>query len=70
MLSRETLESYRRMTAGERMALTLRMMRENTPYLLHGSADVVARRFERLRRENDLRNRYMLTAIAGSRVSS
>jgi hypothetical protein len=64
MLSCETLEAYRRMTASQRLALTLQMMRENTPYLLRGPPDVVARRFERLRRENDARNRNMLTAIA------
>jgi hypothetical protein len=64
MLSRETLEAYRRMTASERLALTLEMIRENTPYLLYGPADVVARRFARLRQENDARNRNMLTAIA------
>jgi hypothetical protein len=34
MLSKETLESYRRMTPGERLALTFEMIRENTPYLL------------------------------------
>ena len=64
MLSRETLEAYRRMTASQRLALTMQMMRENMPYLLHGSADIVARRFERIRQENDRRNRNMLTAIA------
>jgi hypothetical protein len=34
MLSKETLETYRRMTPGERLALTFEMIRENTPYLL------------------------------------
>lgn len=64
MLSRETLERYRRMTGAERLQLTLQMIRGNTPALLEGSSDVVARRFERLRRENDARNQNMLTAIA------
>ena len=64
MLSRETLEAYRRMTASQRLALTMRMIRENTPYLLHGQADIVARRFERIRQENDARNRNMLAAMA------
>ena len=64
MLSRETLEAYRRMTSGQRLALTLQMMRENTPYLLRGSPEVVARRFALIRRENDARNKNMLTAIA------
>jgi hypothetical protein len=53
MLSRETLEQYRRMTPGERLKLTLDMIRENTPYLLQGPPDVVDRRFELLRRQND-----------------
>jgi hypothetical protein len=34
MLSKETLETYRRMTPGERLALTFEMIRENTPYQL------------------------------------
>ncbi len=69
MLSRETLEQYRRMTPGERLKLTLEMIRESTPWLLHGPPDVVDRRFELLRRQNDQRNRNMLTAIARSRTS-
>jgi hypothetical protein len=64
MLSRETLEAYRRMTPDERLALTLRAMREATPYLLLGSEEVVRRRFERINRENDLRNRQMLARLA------
>lgn len=63
MLSKETLETYRRMTPGERLALTFEMIRENTPYLLAGSPDVVDRRFELLRRENDLRNARLLAAL-------
>jgi hypothetical protein len=39
------------------------MIRENTPYLLAGSPDVVDRRFELLRRENDLRNARLLAAL-------
>ena len=64
MLSRETLEAYRRMTTSQRLALTAQMIRENTPYLLHGPPEIVLRRFERIRQENDARNRNMLTAIA------
>lgn len=64
MLSRETLESYRRMTTDERLALTAEMIRENTPYLLAGPPEVVARRFELLRRQNDERNENMLRALA------
>ncbi len=36
MLSRETLEEYRRMTPGQRLALTLRLTEEATPYLFAG----------------------------------
>jgi hypothetical protein len=69
MLSRETLEEYRRMTPGERLSLTLQMIKENMPYLLQGPPDVVSRRFEFLYRENEQRNRNMLTAIARTRKS-
>ncbi len=68
MMSRETAEKYRRMTTSERLALTLKMMREATPYLLQGSPEVVDRRFELLRRQNDERNRRMLEAIARTRT--
>lgn len=67
MLSRESLEEYRRMTNAERLRLTLQMMREATPALLRGPPEVVDRRFELLRRQNDERNRRMLTAIARTR---
>jgi hypothetical protein len=53
MLSRETIEAYRRMTPGQRLTLTLRAIRESWPYLLYGSKEVVDRRFELIRREND-----------------
>jgi hypothetical protein len=39
-------------------------MREALPYLLHGEPAIVDRRFELIRRENDERNRHMLTALA------
>jgi len=64
MLSRETIEAYRRMSPSERLALTLRAMREALPYLLHGKPAIVDRRFELIRRENDERNRRMLAALA------
>ncbi|HEY2882151.1 MAG TPA: hypothetical protein VGJ15_06945 [Pirellulales bacterium] len=67
MLSQETLDVYRRMTPGQRLSVTLRMMKENTPYLLKGSAEVVARRFTLIARENDARNQNMLAAIARTR---
>ena len=64
MYSKETLEKYRRMTNGERLAVTLKMMREQFPYLLQGPPEVVKRRFELIQRENDLRNQRYLEAFA------
>lgn len=63
MLSPETLERYRRMTPGERLAMTLSMIEESEPYLLFGTPEQVSRKFELLRRENDERNRRMLAAL-------
>jgi len=64
MLSKETIEAYRRMTPGQRLELTLQACREAMPYLLIGPEDVVDRRFELIRRENDLRNRRILMRLA------
>ncbi len=70
MLSKETLEGYRRMTPGERLALTIHSMEGIDRALLSGTDQQVNRKFELLRRENELRNRNMLTAIAKSRENS
>jgi len=70
MLSRETLEQYRRMTSSERLRLTLEMIREATPFLLKGTPEQVDRRFELLRRQNDERNHRMLEGIARTRKNS
>jgi hypothetical protein len=64
MLSRETLEEYRRMTTAQRLKIVLDMIRENTPALLAGPPNVVDRRFELLRRQNDERNQGILAGIA------
>lgn len=64
MTSRETYAAYRQMTPDQRLALTLRAIRAATPYLGFGSPDVVARRFARLRHENDARNRALLERLA------
>ncbi len=64
MLSAETIERYRQMTVGERADLLLIMLRDNLPALLHGAPDVVDRRFELLRRQNDDRNRTMREHMA------
>jgi hypothetical protein len=68
MLSPESLDAYRRMTLSERLALVLKMIREEMPHLLAGPPEVVDRRFELLRRENDLRNKAMLEGIARTRT--
>jgi hypothetical protein len=60
----ETYAAYRRMTPAERLALTFQAIRESTPYLLSGPAEVVERRFARLRDENDARNRNLLERLA------
>jgi hypothetical protein len=67
MLSPETLEQYRQMTIGQRLELTFQAMRENFPYLFHGSPEVVARRFELINRENDARNQNILEVLARTR---
>lgn len=64
MLSRETIERYRKMTPGERLSLTLEACREAMPYLVSGPPEIVDRRFELIRRENDARNRAMLERLA------
>jgi hypothetical protein len=64
MLSDEAIEVYRKMTPGERLEVTLRMMRENMPYFFEGPEEVVRRRLELLERENNARNENMLRAIA------
>jgi hypothetical protein len=63
MLSRETLERYRQMTPGERLALTFKMTEEAEPYLLAGPPEVVKRRFELLNRENDARNKNIVETL-------
>lgn len=67
MLHPETLEAYRKMTPSQRLKITLEMTQENLHRLLVGPPEIVARRFEVLRRQNDERNRNMLTAIARTR---
>ena len=64
MLSRETFEEYRRMTIAERSKLVMQMIREGQRALVTGPPEIVDRRFELLRRQNDERNRRMLEAIA------
>lgn len=68
LLSKETLERYRRMTTSERLRLTLHSIEENEPALLYGKADVVGRRFELLARENRGRVENILKGLARSKA--
>lgn len=64
MLSPETLQSYREMTPGQRLELTLESLRINEPFLLFGAEDLVARRFELLEKQNNERNEAMLRQLS------
>lgn len=70
MLSRETLEMYRKMTLSERLKLVLEMCDDAERWLVSGPSEIVDRRLELLRRENDARNRNMLAGLARTRESS
>ena len=63
MLSKETLESYRRMTPSERLALTVFLCRNAWKSLTEGDPNVVSRRFLRLEMENQLRNERMVAGM-------
>jgi len=66
MLSKETLQRYRRMTTGERLQLTMRSIDENEPFLLYGKTEVVGRRFQLLERENRMRVQNILEGLTRS----
>lgn len=67
MLSEETLETYRRMTPGERLTLTFKMMRDAAQFLKNGPPEMLDRKFELIRRENDARTENMLRGLARCR---
>lgn len=64
MLSDKQLAVYRRMTPGERLALTFEMLDFSFPQLLCGPKEVVDRRFELLNLQNDERNENLLKGLA------
>ncbi len=70
MLSQETLEQYRRMTPSERLALTFEMIRDAAANLTSGPSEVVDRRFELIRKQNDERNANMLAGMSGRRTKN
>ena len=63
MLSKETLEQYRRMTPSERLALTVFLCRNAWKALEVGSPSIVDRRFMRLQQENQVRNENMVAGM-------
>lgn len=67
MLSQESLDELRRMVPGQRLEMAFRMTEEQLVFMVEGDEEVVARRFEMLRRENEQRTKNMLTAIARTR---
>lgn len=66
MLSQESDERYRNLPLGEKLRLTLEMCRRHKPCLLIGTKEQVERKFELIRRENDLRNENMLEVFRRS----
>jgi hypothetical protein len=67
MLNEETLNRYRAMTTSERLELVLEMCSESWEQLFEGPPEIVQRRLELLRRQNDERNRRMCEGIARTR---
>ena len=68
MLSRETLENYRRMTPGERLRLTLDLTKDAAKSLLHGTQAQVAKRFELLEQQNNARTLAICEGLAKTRI--
>lgn len=69
MLSPETLQTYRLMTPAARLRISLDLTAEATIALLSGPPNVVDRRLELLRTQNDQRGQAMLEGIARTRKS-
>ncbi len=69
MLSPETLQTYRLMTPGQRLRLTLDLSESAWSALLEGPPEIVAKRFERLREQNDLRNQRICAALTKSQAA-
>ncbi len=68
MLHPETLDVYRRMTPSEKMAVAVRMMQENAERFFSVPDELIQRRLEILRKQNDDRNQRMLTAMSRTRA--
>lgn len=63
MLSKEALAAYRRMTPDQRLALTIESMKCSMEQLLSGPPEIVDRKFNLIRRQNDARNRALREAL-------
>lgn len=63
MLSKETLEQYRRMTPSQRLELTVFLCKNAWRSLMEGDPKLVSRRFLRLEQENQLRNERMVAGL-------
>jgi hypothetical protein len=70
MLSEQALNVYRRMTPGERLQLSFDATRRGLELMLEGPPEVVARRFQRLREENDARNRAIRETLGAAEGAS
>jgi hypothetical protein len=66
MLSKETLEQYKRMTPSERLHITFQLMRKSWKYMYVGPPEVVRRKQELWELENNLANQRILSALAES----
>jgi hypothetical protein len=64
MLHPETLERYRQMSLDEKMAITMQLMRENAVRFWSAPPEVIKKRLEIIRKQNDDRNRRYLEAFA------
>lgn len=67
VLSPETLESYRQMTPGQRLRLALDLSDSAWSAAIAGPPEIVAKRFEKLRQQNDLRNQRICAALIRSK---
>ncbi len=70
MLSRETLERYRKMTPSERLQLTFELIEQGWQYMYVGTPDEVRRKRELVNRENDLANKRILETLEKTMIRS
>ena len=69
MISRESLEFYRKMSPSERLRLSIELSNESLKYLFMGPQDVVDRRFARIRQQKDLFAERVCAALAAHAAS-